>query len=68
MLYCVNRSDLALFSLDFVLVYQEYEDKPEEWREKRRQKRHKFIERLVKEGLKWEEDKVQFFLFNCDSA
>ncbi|XP_065837575.1 anoctamin-4-like isoform X2 [Oscarella lobularis] len=46
--------------IDFVLVYQEYEDKPEEWREKRRQKRHKFIERLVKEGLKWEEDKQSF--------
>eukprot|EP00118_Oscarella_pearsei_P025089 m.307479 g.307479 ORF g.307479 m.307479 type:complete len:886 (+) comp42341_c0_seq1:61-2718(+) len=46
--------------VDFVLVYRTYEDKPEEWKEKRMIKRQKFIEKLEKEGLEWEEDKEAF--------
>ncbi|XP_062511484.1 anoctamin-7-like [Corticium candelabrum] len=46
--------------IDYVLVYQVYEEQEQEWRDKREQKRQDYFEQLKGEGLELEEDHEAF--------
>ena len=51
--------------IDYILAYQEYPDKPQEWQEKRKDKRELFQRNLEEKGLELEQEDFEVRFKRC---